>query len=400
MPPGQVDIATPVNPWEAVGFGAVGSSPEVDNLRAYYEGCINKWMWLLEGPGLKPLPKKLWGPLSILFENQSRFTTQLREDTLTTDMTLPVRYTLPMIRQIFGRLFATKLCSIQPMPLTSGGVANCYFLKFKRETGGTSYLTTLDSAWAHSGEKQLPKLGKLELTSQAVSAVKDMLAACWSQEAMEDAKAAGIDVEAEMIRALSDEIAREVDQRILGEMMAGAAAGNATWHWTMGGGYVTAKDWYETLGHALVDADALIYALRQESAQYVVAGTSLFNYICKMATFVPRGGSNNPADSADAEPNYVGAEHQGTFMGYWDIWRSGLIPSTMGLIGRYPTNWLNAGYIYMPYIPLAAMPLVYGEMNTSTGAYENRDAWTRNIRTRWGRWYAVKQLFATITISS
>ena len=64
----------------------------------------------------------------------------------------------------------------------------------------------------------------------------------------------------------------------------------------------------------------------------------------------------------------------------------------------------DTGYIFAPYIPMAAMPLVYAEYDgpagTDPGVYRNVDKWTRNVRTRYGKKVVVPELFATITLTA
>ena len=361
-------------------------------LRAYQRALIKKWEWYLsEESGLEPIDKKLWPAMAMLFENQQAVSMRMLEETMTTDVVLPQKYALPIIRKVYPQLIATKIAAVQPMPLASGGVAKAYFLDFKRESDSSS-LTTLDSGWALGSENSVPKKLKLTVTSETVTAIKDILGATWSTEVQEDARfSLGIDVEQELISAAADEILREIDQRILGEMLAGASAGNVDWHWTVGSGH-TNKEWYGTFGHACIDADNLIYAKRYRSAEWIVLGRTAFGYMAKMSDF-------KPVDRGDQQAT-LGVEFVGRLSGMWDVYKTNLISATKGLMGYYPRTWIDTGYIYMPYIPLSPMPLVYAAYDSTTGAYTNVDKWSRNIRTRYGKYLAVSDCYATITISA
>lgn len=388
-----------ISPWEVIANDNDPQSLRRQMLE-YQRKLIEKWQWLIEGDeekGRLDVPKSYHGALAMLFENQVWYNMAVAEDTLKTDVALPIRYALPLIRKVFPRLLIMKIAAVQPMPHTSGGVAQAFFLDFRRVTPDESF-TTLKSDWAYNAEKGIPKLAKLAITSENVTATKDILAATWSTEVMEDARGAlNFDVEQELLKAMADEIGRELDSRCLNEILTGASAGNVNWSSTVPAGY-TAPEWYETLGHAFVDAEKLIYATRYQNANYCVCGTDLYGYVAKMRTFKSKH-TGGPADSAGMVPDTLGAEYVGKMQGIWDIWRSPYITAAKGIVGRYPTSWIDSGYIFMPYVPLMRMPLIYAEMDETTGVYENKDAWTRNIRTRNGKYMAVPALFATLTVT-
>ena len=371
-----------------------------EEARAYSKALVRKWRPLidLEGEGIPHIPQRYEGAMAMLFENQVWATIAATEDTLKANVTLPVKWTLPIIRRTYPKLLAMKICSIQPMSRISGGVAQCFYLRFQREVD-SSYLSTMKSEWAYNVEKGVPKMGRLILTSESVEATKDILAASWSTEVMEDARGAmNLDVDLEIVNAHSDEIGRELDSRILNEILTGATAGNVNWSQTMAAGYTTMADWLETLGHRVVEAEALIYAQRYEGAHYIVAGTTLYIFLAQMRSFKAK--TPGPADAANLPPDTLGAQYVGTWNGLWDIYRSPHITATMGIVGRYPSSIVDAGYIFMPYIPIMKMPLIYAEMDATTGDYSNKDAWTRNIRTRNGKFMAIPRLFSTLTVTA
>ena len=370
--------------------------------RRYRQALVNKWQWFLEeSKGLPAVPKHLWEAMAILFENQqAQSTPGLLEATLTTDVTLPQRYALPLIRNIYPQLLAAKICSVQPMPLESGGVAKIFWQDFEREdTGnGNTSLTQLDSDYALGAEDSVPKRIKMTIVSESLTAIKDILGASWSTEVMEDARGAlGIDVEAELVQQMGGEIAREIDNRVLNEMMNGAGAGNVDWYWTVEEGY-TAKEWYETLGHAIIDAEDDIFGYRYRKADWILAGRTVAKFIRKMQGFVPTR-PNDPATQFS-----LGISQIGTIDGMWDVYTSVMTDSNKALLGCYPRSQTDTGYIFAPYIPLAPMPLVYAEYmpyddKTFPGGYRNTDKWSRNVRTRYGKRMVVPEMYATISIA-
>ena len=372
--------------------------------RRYVEQLVDKWMWLIEGEkkqNLLPIPERQWEMMAILFENQMAVGQGLfSEETTKTDVALPVKFSLPIVRNVYPQLIATKIASVQPMPLSSGGVANVFYQDFLREdVDPETSLTQDDSDYAISEENAVPKRVKMEITKQTITATKDILGATWSTEVQEDARGAlGINVESELVFQMSQEILREMDQRILGEILLWAGAGNVNWAWTMGSGYTTAKSWYETLGHALIDAEDLIYGYRYRSADFVIGGRNFVKYIRKMQDFKPEP-RNQP-------PNIfkMGVELVGRIEGFWDVWLTPFINTNRAIMGYYPRTQTDTGYVYAPYIPLAPMPLVYasysGPSESDAGAYKNTDKWSRNVRTRYGKKLVVPQAYSTLSIAA
>lgn len=395
-------------------------------LERYQEKLVLKWRWLLEGTAHpkskdRQLPKineRLWPIMAQVFENQVALTRLARPsaamlfestpeqisrmlledaETVVSDFTLPVKHSLPIIRKVFPALIAMKICSIQPMPLTSGGTTQAFYLDVYRQTGGEVSVETADSDYAYNTELGVPKKLNLKITSTSVTASKDILGVTWSHEAMVDARySLGIDVESELVNAAAEEILRELDQRVLMEILDGAAAGNVNWSSTMGSGYTTAKDWYETLGHAFIDAQAYIDTARFQDADFIIAGTTLYPYIAKMPDFTS---VKTGPDTGEAPGIKLATEFMGTIKGGVDVYKSHVITAAKGIVGYYPKRAIDGGYIWMPYEPLSPRPVVYADYDDSSGAYTNQDAYTRNLATRNGKLYIHTDAYATITVT-
>jgi len=372
---------------------------------AYVDSLIDKWEFFL-GEGtkkhpLKPIPRNLWRAMAIIFENQSIASTRgaMSEQTLTTDVTLPVKYALPIVRDVFPQLIISKIASIQPLPMSSGGTGQVFYLDFLREdvTPNTN-VTSQDSDYAFSLENEVPRRLKMTVEAETLTATKDILAATWSTEVQEDARGAiGLNVPAELVSACGSEILRELEQRMLNEILAGAGAGNVNWSWTVPTGYTT-KEWYETLHHAFIDAQALIYNNRYRNADWIICGVNLAGYVMKGADFTPLERMVPPG------PQLSGVRLIGTKTGFWDIYMTPYINTNKAIMGTYPRSTIDTGYVFAPYIPLAAMPLVYADFrergHAREGAYENKDKWSRNVRTRNAKMMVVSSMYATITISA
>jgi hypothetical protein len=376
----------------------------LDERRKLTEALVDKWQWLLEGTSkqqLKPIDQKQWPVLAMLFENQvmhaARGRQLVMEQTMTTDVAMPVTYSLPIIRNVFPNLIAMKVASVQPLPMSSGGVGNVFYQDFLREDAGNTNLTTADSDYAQGAENSIPKRIKMTITKQTVTTDKKILAATWSQEVEEDARGAlNIDVESELITQASLEIQREIDQIVLAEMLLWAGAGNVNWNWTVPAGTLP-KDHYQGLGEAVIDAEDLIYGARYKEAQWIICGRHVATFMRKMLDFKPEPRANDPFK--------LGVELIGRIEGLWDVYRTPYINTNRAIMGIYPTSVTDTGYVFAPYIPIEAMQKVYAEFKpyndaTMPGAYINADKWTRNIRTRYAKKLVVPNLFSTLAIAA
>lgn len=373
--------------------------------RLYVTAMVKKWAPLMGesflGLKIKPVPPKMWPAMAIAFENQvlaNPTPKSLYEATVKSDITLPTKYTLPIIRQVFPNLIMMKIASVQPMPKMSGGVMQLFWMDFQREDKGNENVTVIDSTYAQRNENAVPKRLKMAVHSHSATATKDILNATWSMEVEEDAMGAlGIDVEAELVEEMAAEILREIESRVLNEILVGATAGNANWSWTVPATY-TAATWYETLYHSIIDADNYIWNNRHRSADYIICGTTFAGYLQKTEDFTSES-------EPDQGPVRSGVQRIGTFRKMWDVYKTPYINAQRAIVSYYPVSMLHAGYIWAPYIPLMPMPKVYAEMEpyndaTLPGAYVNTDKWNRNVRTRNAKYFCAPEMFATLSIAA
>jgi len=399
--------------------------------RTYRAALIKKWGWLLENrEGLPEIKNRRQAEtMSMLFENQAGSSIPgLMEATMTSDIVMPVKYSLPLIRLVWPQLIAQRIASIQPMPLSSGGVGKIFYQNFETEDigpGGApaagrdlNDMDAADSDYAYAGpsarvladypdefaegattgENTVPRRIKMTITGDTIVAIKDILAATWSTEVMEDVRGVfGLNVENELVMQCGGEIIREMDQRVINEIVNGASAGTATWTWTVPAAYM-AREWYETLVHAFLDAEKYIWDARYRKAQWIVCGSNVATYLAKSQMF--QGAARDRWDALSA-----GIVDVGRYNKMWDVYTSVFMNTNTAVMGFYPQSMTDTGYILAPYIPITPMPLVYGSfagINDATmpGAYKNTDKWTRNVRTRYGRKLVQGDCFALITIAA
>ena len=156
------------------------------------------------------------------------------------------RVILPVIRRVMPTVIANEIVGVQPM---TGPVGQIHTLRVRYSdtaddaTAGEEALSPFKLAIGYSGDEAGSDAGKANATAsmegtagnklsiqvlkQTVEAKTRKLSARWTFEAAQDAQSQhGIDVEAEIMAALAQEITAEIDQEVLASLssLAGTAA--------------------------------------------------------------------------------------------------------------------------------------------------------------------------------
>ena len=155
------------------------------------------------------------------------------------------RVILPVIRRVMPTVIANDLVGVQPM---TGPVGQIHTLRVRyaesndNATAGEEALSPFKIATAYSGagtdpsgtadatatlEGDAGRKMSIQILKQTVEAKSRKLSARWTFEAAQDAQSMhGIDVEAEIMAALAQEITAEIDQEIIQSLttLSGTAA--------------------------------------------------------------------------------------------------------------------------------------------------------------------------------
>ena len=167
------------------------------------------------------------------------------------------RVILPVIRRVMPTVIANELVGVQPM---TGPVGQIHTLRVRYSdtagtgvagaTAGEEALSPFKIAEAYSGadatkggvntgvgtatsalEGAAGNRLSIQILKQTVEAKSRKLSARWTFEAAQDAQSQhGIDVEAEIMAALAQEITAEIDQEVLASLSALAGTGSETYN--------------------------------------------------------------------------------------------------------------------------------------------------------------------------
>ena len=228
------------------------------------------------------------------------------------------------------------------------------------------------TAWELEANTGIPEID-IKVDSVAVTAMTKKLKAKWTPELGQDLNAYhNLDAEVELTSILSEQVALEIDQEILEDLVKGATAG--TFYWSRSPGLFvnrttgaeigaasaapdftgTVSEWYETLLETINDVSAQIHRKTlRGGANFVVCGPEVANVMEFTAGF-------RATVTADDAKGTIGAMKTGTLNNKWDVHVDPYFPRNVVLVGRKGSGFLESGYVYAPYVPLQVTPTIFG----------------------------------------
>ena len=249
---------------------------------------------------------------------------------------------IPMVRRIFENMPLRHLVGIQPM---QGPVGLAYFLRYRskdEETG--NYEDYIPCA---TEDKKI----RLEVVSQAHEAGTRQLEAGWTIEAMADLKSFhGLDVEAEMVVALSNEIRNEITSSTVNDLYRIAGEPEIV---KLDG---SLKDQINILGITINrTANEIARKTRRGAGNWIVVPYLLSTF------FKPKYFSKGVFAPIEKDRNTPLGDLQqiGTLNGCIRVYTSFGVPDDEILVGYKGGNGeSDAGYSYCPYIPIMSSGVV------------------------------------------
>lgn len=226
---------------------------------------------------------------------------------------------------------------------------------------------------------------EFDMSSDTISVEQKRMRARWTLEAQQDLYAYhGLDAEAELTAVLGDEIRREIDRNIVDDLY-GNVGGNVNWSQTKGETFDgSTKEYNETLMHAMLDADNVIYKKRLVRSNWVVMHPDIVTRLEKINSFrITNAISQTPSIG-------TGANVFGTLNGRWNIITDPLAPTNKILMGYKGNSFFQTGYVYAPYQPLYTSPTIIDADMTPRKA----------VMTRFGRKVVSSDFYATVTIGA
>jgi len=287
------------------------------------------------------------------------------------------RVILPVIRRVMPTVIANEIVGVQPM---TGPVAQIHTLRVRYAdtvsatttadgaTAGDEALSPFRIATAYSGNSATSKADNtatlegrpgnrinVQILKQVVEAKTRKLSARWTFEAAQDAQAMhGLDVEAEIMAALAQEITVEIDQEILGSLRTLAATEFTFNQATVSGTATFVGDEHAALAVLINRAANLIaQRTRRGAGNWAVVSPAALT-VLQSATTSAFARTTEGTFEAPTNTKFVGTLN-GAMRIYVDSYAS---DSTPVLVGYKGSSEADAAAFYCPYVPLMSSGVV------------------------------------------
>ena len=314
--------------------------------------------------------------MSVVLENTRSYLSEAATSGATTsgNMATLNRVILPVIRRVMPTVIANEIVGVQPM---QGPVSQIHTLRVRYAdsvnstasspfdtdtTAGDEALSPFKIATAYSGSTTTGKADNtaakeggggskisIQLLKQPVEAKTRKLQARWTFEAAQDAQSMhGIDVEAEIMAALAQEITAEIDQEVLGSLRS-LAATEETFNQAAVSGTAT----YVGDEHAALAV--LINRTANKIAQRTRRGSGNWAVVSQEGLTVLQSASTS-AFARTTEGTFeapTNTKFVGTLNGAMRIYVDGYANDSQAvLVGYKGGSETDAAAFYCPYIPL------------------------------------------------
>ena len=287
------------------------------------------------------------------------------------------RVILPVIRRVMPTVIANEIVAVQPM---TGPVAQIHTLRVRYADNGNNVvageeaLSPFKIAAAYSGNDvdSAPKANStaalegtpgrrmsIQILKAPVEAKSRKLSARWTFEAAQDAQAQqGIDIEAEIMAALAQEITTEIDQEILASLRSLASV-EQTYDQSLVSGTATfVGDEHAALAIQINRVSNLIaQRTRRGAGNWAVVSNQALT-ILQSATTSAFARTTEGTFEAPTNTKFVG-----TLNGAMRIYVDSYLTDTgrdadQVLIGYKGASEADAAAFYCPYIPLMSSGVV------------------------------------------
>jgi hypothetical protein len=280
---------------------------------------------------------------------------------------------LPIIRRVMPTVIANEIIGVQPM---TGPVAQIHTLRVRYAdtvptagggvAAGAEALSPFNIAAYYSGNGSVtaPKaadtavyegLGgnriSIQILREVVQAKTRKLSARWTFESSQDAQAQqGLDIEAEIMAALAQEITAEIDQEIITSLMALPGAPTSTFKMDDVTGTPTFVGDVHAALAILINRQANLIAARTRrgAGNWVVVSPTALT-ILQSATTSAFARTTEGTFEAPTNTKFVG-----TLNNAMRVYVNQYAPDQTPVLVGYKGNETDAAAFYCPYVPLTS----------------------------------------------
>ena len=210
----------------------------------------------------------------------------------------------------------------------------------------------------------------VQMKSSAIVAKTRKLKAVWTPEFAQDLNAYhALDAEAELTSILSEYISLEIDLEILDMLIESAAAGTEVWSAVNNrsiaqdangtvtdlGFYNSQGQWFQTLGTKIQKLSNIIHQKTlRGGANFLVCSPTVGTIL----ESIPGFAADSDGDTSKASYAF-GVQKVGALNSRQKVYKNPYMTENKILLGFRGGQFLEAGAVFAPYIPLIMTPLVY-----------------------------------------
>ena len=220
----------------------------------------------------------------------------------------------------------------------------------------------------YDGELQtaIPQV-QLDVKSAPVVAMARRLKALWSSEAAEDLRVFhGLEAETELVAGVAQEMALEIDREILNDIFAASTGTTGTFDRIPPAG-IAELDHFRSLFTVVATVSNLIHkkTLRAPANWMVTSPeiSALFDQLSTHGDYRPLFVSGGDSAYGPVDPprpltqhGQFGIYRTGTLKNKWSVFEDPFFQRERILLGLKGDSFLDAGYVWAPYVPLQVTP--------------------------------------------
>jgi hypothetical protein len=246
---------------------------------------------------------------------------------------------------------------------------------------------------------QVPTIN-LDVTKSPVEAISRKLKATWSAEAAEDLKAfQGADAETEIVSAIAREIALEIDRDIIQQLYAASTGTTAAFDRIPPSG-ISEVDHLRAMITQISTVSNLIHKKTLRSpANFIITSpeiSALFSQLTTNGDFRPLYSPDMTQGAPTDMPRPMGQGdfgiyRVGTLMNKWTVYEDPFFTTNKMLVGLKGQSYLDAGFVWAPYVPLQVTPTFQDPADFS---------FRKGLRTRYATKLLRSEFYGQLTVSN
>jgi hypothetical protein len=263
---------------------------------------------------------------------------------------------------------------------------------------------TVRAYYYYNGEASSSGVAQVQLNvrQSPVQAVPRRLKALWSSEAAEDLRALhGVDAEAEMVAMIAQEIALEIDREVIQDLLKNSNGTTAQFDRTPPAGIPEIQHLRAMVTQIATVSNLIHKKTLRAPANWIVTSPEVSALLAQLTThgdFRPMWSSDTstPYGAADAprplqRNGQFGVYKCGTLMNKWTIYEDPYFTRNQMLVGLKGDGFLNAGYVWAPYVPLQVTPTFLDPADMTM---------RKGLRTRYAKKLLRSEFYGNVTISN